>query len=746
MTLKQHAAARELPTSDVLLMSARIARVMEQAYERGESCPAFDEDSIRVRRSGDVDVPTRSGAGVTDAGLRSFGRLLERGLAGSWAGGPGDPDSLAAAPAPLREIMERCREEDRSSAAAPDIRTIRLKLEALLEQTRDRDSALAGTRRERHRQLGIGALAAVVVVSTGTLALALLDPDPRVDPVPGAMAFTLPVVPAAADVMGPPQVSMAPDDRSFLLVDPGDRTGGTVSLQSLDDGSRTLLPDIGPIFGALQVSPDGEQVAFYARASAVSKVVDSALWVAPLAGGPPVQLAGGVSRGLTWTRDGRIVFVPNVHSGLAAVSAAGGDARILTVPDASRGEITHRWPSLLPDGKTLLFTIGLGRIHSFDDAEIAAYSLETGRIKVILAGGSKPTYVTGGHLLFTRSGRLMVAPFDLKTLEVTGPVVAAVEGVTGFPATGEAIYAISPGGTLAYLPGGLFDLAAVDWTWVDRDGTTTPAFDTPRPVGAYDLSPDGRRVVVTRNGYHDDVWMWDVERSTMTRLTFGSSNGTNPIWSPDGKRVAYSSRTTGTSDVFWSPADGSAPATVLATGPADLFPATFSPDGRFLVYLEVDGVGGFDLWLQPLSGDAPRRPLVATPARETEARFSPDGRWVAYTSDVSGTAEIYVRSFEPSGNTGLPVRISSGGGGVPRWSGRGELFFLHDGHLMVVGPLSSSRPDRFSPPRPAFDEDMVAKSFDVTADGKRFLLSRQLPVTFSHHMNVVLRWADTLSP
>jgi serine/threonine-protein kinase len=462
-------------------------------------------------------------------------------------------------------------------------------------------------------------------------------------------------------------------------------------------------------------SPDGNWVGFFA---------DHKLKKAPVAGGAPVTLCDAPSsRGGTWAPDDTIIFGPSTASGLMRVAAAGGTPQPFTKLDSGKAERTHRWPEVLPDRKTVLFASGL----EFNTPIVVA-DLKSGVVKTLPIRGGYPRYVPGGYLAFVRPDGLFAVPFNLQRLEVTGslfPVLQPLASAT----TGAAVFAISETGSLAYIPAGA---TIGNFSWVNRKGALeqlgSPARDY---LPAVRVSPDGKRVfMVMRNqdGYRD-VWMYDILRGAMTRLTFGEGDNAGPVVSPDGRRIAFTRWKDGTYGLLTKSADGSGPEeTLLPPQDTIVAPNSWSPDGKFLAYWQVGRTGKFETWLLPLEGDRKPRLFLANQFDQNGAAFSPDGKFVAYMSTESGHNEVYVTSF-PQGSGKL--QISTSGGTIPVWGRNGkELFYRDGGNIMGVEvttqpAFSASAPRVIVPAAALANVGNVVDNFDISPDGQRFLVHQQ---------------------
>ena len=489
----------------------------------------------------------------------------------------------------------------------------------------------------------------------------------------------------------------------------------------IDELEPRILPETegatSPFF-----SPDGKWVGFF-RGLEMQKI--------PIAGGPPVRLADIIQpRGAVWSTDGYIYFSPDSALGLSRVSENGGPIEPATKLDEERSERTHRWPEVLPDGSALIYTSDTqASTEYYDDARIEAVRLATGERKILVEGSSEARYLSSGHLVFARGGSLFAVPFDPQALEVRGSPVQVAQGVATVVGTGAAQFALAGNGAALWAHGG----AATNlWMpiWVNSDGTETP---TSIEAGIYSevaLSPDGKRVaVVGGQGGVSDLWVSDLERGSVTRLTFGEFVS-SPTWSPDGSRLAFGSRLQGqgsgnTWHIAIKPADGSRTAEVLAKGERTYTPGSFTPDGRFLLYDRLnDNRKQRDIWSVSLEGPGEPRPVLEDPFMKFMASVSPDGRFMAYVSNESGHTGVYVRPF-PGGDG--KWQITAPDGTEPHWGPGGKsIFYRFDGSLYRV-TIDTSR--GFTAGRPEKILDRVPlganpRTYSVSPDG-RFLVGRQ---------------------
>jgi serine/threonine-protein kinase len=361
---------------------------------------------------------------------------------------------------------------------------------------------------------------------------------------------------------------------------------------------------------------------------------------------------------------------------------------------------------------------------------------------LLLHDGTNPHYVPGGYLVYARAGSMMAAPFDLSSLKLTGPPAPVLDALMANSEDGAAQFTFSQDGTLAYVAGNEAE-ARRKVALVDRDGKAQ--FLTPSE-GAYedlDVSPDGRRITMTIQGTAWHVWIYDIPRGTLTRLTFENDNR-DPFWSSDGKHVVYTSYRNGKCGLFWKPSDGSGNEEQLLSSADQVTASSFSPDGKELAYFATSPGTGADIWILPLEGDRKPQPFLRTKFNETFPAFSPDGRWLAYNSDESGRDEIYVQPFP---GPGRKWQVSTEGGNRVIWSRDGrELFYRNASKLMAV-PIET-RPT-FTPGTPHLLWEgnylVTGHYFDVMPGAKQFLFIKEVEQPrAATQINVVLNWFDEL--
>jgi serine/threonine-protein kinase len=546
--------------------------------------------------------------------------------------------------------------------------------------------------------------------------------------------------------------AISPDGRR--LVFPARGSNGTQQLATrlLDQAQATLLPGTENGRDAF-FSPDSQWVGFFA---------DGKLKKVSVQGGAPVTLCDApFDYGASWGEDGTIVAALDRQTGLSRVSAAGGRPQLFTKRGKDEG--THRWPQILPGGQAILFTAA-PTLNGMENASVEAMSLKSGATKTLVAAGYFGRYLpangTRGYLVYLHQGVLLGVGFDPDRLELQGTPVPLLEDVAASPMQGGGQFdftaAPSGHGTLVYLAG----KGAAQWpvVWLDSSGKMQPLIATPGAYTVPRFSPDGRRLALlmsTSSG--NDIYVFELERETITRLTFGG-HANNPVWTPDGKHIAFRSTASGFV-IWWIRSDGSGePQQILAAQNNTVSPWSFSPDGKHIAFQESTSATGYDLSTWPLDTSDPDHPkpgkpelFLGTPSDENTPMFSPDGRWIAYRSNESGPTEIYVRPF-PAGRGGK-WQISTEGGLYPIWSNNGrELFYeTADYHIMVVDYTVNG--DSFVPGKPRlWSEKQIfypgSWNLALAPDGKRFAVfpmpEAAGPEKGSVHVTMLLNFFDEL--
>jgi Tol biopolymer transport system component len=480
-------------------------------------------------------------------------------------------------------------------------------------------------------------------------------------------------------------------------------------------------------------SPDSRFIGFFA---------DGKLKKIDASGGPALTLAEApISWGGTWSRDGAIVFAPTFADPLHRVSAAGGEETPVTTLDQSRQEISHRWPYFLPDGRHFLYLAG-----SPQQEENGIYigSLDSEESKFLLGADSNVVYAPPGFLLFGREQTLMAQPFDAKKLQATAepfPIVEQV-GRSGFFSL--MTFSVSENGVLVYRSGGFANSSLV---WFDRAGKKLGEVGEPGDYSNPALSPDERRLAVCvrdRQSERRDIWIGDLTRGTTSRFTFDPADDLNPVWSPDGSRIIFTSERKGQRDIYEKAASGTGQVQLLLESEYFKHTEDWSSDGKFLVY-NAHPQGSSDVWVLPLSGgDEKARPLLEEAFSEHQAQFSPNGRWLAYTSNETGQPQIYVQSFPPAGGK---WQVSMAGGLVAKWRRDGkELFYIERNKLMAVEVNTDGSTFEAGIPKALFEANfgpILRNPYLVSGDGQRFLIITPVEQTTSP-ITVVLNWFEEL--
>jgi serine/threonine-protein kinase len=569
-------------------------------------------------------------------------------------------------PPALRRLLHHCLERDPGKRLR-DLADARLELDdAALAEASPSAVASAGASpapgaRARLPWALAGVALALALLALGALAWTLGRRAPAPATAERALRFTI-ADPPLAEQENSPRLALSPDgDRLFWV---GQKQGRTIlATRRLGELAAQEVAGSEDVEGIAAVAPDGERVAIV-RAQSIE-------WLGLRGGAPARQARVTVFRGAALAADGALWFSPSTESGILREGRDGRDPAPIVLPDGAAGERSFRWPTLLPGGEVVLFTVATADLQSFTEARIEAYSTRTKRRTVVVENATYPIFLAPDRLFFVRSGGLFAARLDLARLALAGEPRLVQDGVGDDALSGLADLALAADGTLAYVPGGVGVLQR-RLVELGRDGATRPIAAERDPYQRISVSPDGKTVAVDIDAAGAQLWLVERERGTRVRLTHSWSNNF-PVWSRDGQTIYYFSGRGGRFGVFAQRLDGSPP-TAVFDSEFTVQPLAVSPDGGRLLVTRSDGAQN-DLWELPLAGGAgAARALVTSRYDELRGGYSPDGRWLVFSSDESGEEEVYL---EPLPGPGRKLRVSTAGGDDPRFSPDGrEILFV----------------------------------------------------------------------
>jgi Tol biopolymer transport system component/predicted Ser/Thr protein kinase len=761
-----------MPLEDALRVARQIASALEEAHEKGIVHRDLKPGNIMVRGDGTIkvlDFGLAKAAGVsaalTDnsptavlatqsgvilgtaaymapeqargrevdkrADIWAFGVLLHELLTGRrlFAGEDlsatlamvlRDQPDLSDAPPQVRPLLAKCLEKDPKH---------RLRDIADFEMLLGVPAATSVPAARAVRWPWVGAALGGAVAAAALALLWLRQPAPESA---GQIQFALEPPPGTQFNSGPTAMTPSPDGRYIVFGAGASRETSVLWLRPLDALAARPLP--GTEGGTFTFwSPDSKSLAFTAGGK-LKRIA--------IAGGPAVTLTDSNTSPVmpigAWNQDGVILFGSN--AGLRRVSASGGESTLVTRSDPGRKEGGHGFPQFLPDGKRFIYFV---QSADADVRGVYASSLDAPeRRQQIVRTASKAFYAPphaghGGYLLWLQGQTLLAQRFDAARLRLDGEPVAIAENIAlGQLGAVRAAYWVSDAGLLVYFGGAELDQRRI--VWMGRDGRPLGDVVPPDRFGALALSPDGQRIVFERTvqeaGGTDakqDVWMWTVDQKLMTKLTFDTERDRYPIWSPDGRRIVFTSnRADDIPQVYRRDASGAGEDERLTDSPHGKITMDWSHDGRYVLFRQMGDKTGMDLWALPLTGPGAPKPFAVAESQFNEGagRFSPDGKWLAYNSNETGTSQIYVQAFppSPSGPRGK-WQISQNGGQEMRWRGDGrELFWVtSEGKMWAADIETGPRGVHSGTPRELFTAPIytaTAGCFDVTPDGQRFLL------------------------
>ena len=420
-------------------------------------------------------------------------------------------------------------------------------------------------------------------------------------------------------------------------------------------------------------SPDGQWIGFFA---------DKKLKRISASGGPAFDICEADDpRGGSWSDDGKwIVFAPEKAKPLVKVAATGGVPEPVT--KFVSGELTHRWPQVLPGSRDVLYTSSR-KTDEWTEAKLMVQSLSGGE-PTVLQPGFYGRYVASGHLLFVQSGTLSAAFFDPQRHEPPGRAAAVVDNLAADPSTGGAQYAVADDGTLVFLQGRR-STKAVSVVWMARSGDTGSLNEAPLDWTNPQVSPTRDRLAFdVHDGRNRDIWILDLNTRQMTQLTFDAADDYKPIWTLDGERIVFTSTRNGAANLYWQSADGAGPVQRLTTSPNPQNAGSWHHSGKYLAYEELRPGTGKDIFILPFdkATPTPMKPVlfVGEPDNQAEPVFSPDGKWLAFHGATPKRTEVFVRSFEGEGQW----QISTGGGRDAAWSPKSELLYFSTGDQRIM--------------------------------------------------------------
>ena len=656
----------------------------------------------------------------------SFGLVLYEMLTGKRAFDGSSPATVIAAimerpspsigdvaPPALDRLLKRCLEKDPENRwqSARDLKT---ELEWIAQAPSDVATSPSST--GRHQSLPWVAVAVLAVVAAGASWVAYRATRP---------AELKPLVRLEVDLgrdvylnaLGGSDIILSPDgsriaylSRNHLFTRKLDQLGAT-ELQ-ITAGATS------PFF-----SPDGQWIGFIAGGKLRKVSVD---------GGAEIALCDAAASytGADWGEDGNIIASLRVSGGLSQVPSAGGTPAPVTELEGE--ERTHRWPQILPGAKAVLFTAENATV-GFDDAHIDVVTLTDHHRKTLQRGGTFGRYLAAsegkGYLTYVSRGTLFAVPFDPEKLETSGSPKPVLQPVSYSSMFGSAKLSFSRTGTLLYRSREI-DASRVVIQWMDADGKSKSLLDKPGLFVNPRISPDGERLAVANDDAKSGIWIYDIRRDTLSPLT-GERNGAHPVWTPDGRYVVYQAA----DGISFARADGGGRPQLLSASKEFQYPAAFSPDGKTLAFYQ-SGPQGFELWILPVEHEgeilkAGKPELFQrTIFGDRGARFSADGRWLAYSSNESGSSQVYVRAFPDKGGH---WQISSNGGTTPIFSRDGkDLFFFDvpDDRIMVAS--YSAKGDSFVAEKPRVWSSQnvaltmsgaVGAQYDLSPDGKHIAVA-----------------------
>ena len=691
-------------------------------YEMLTGRRAFDPS----RASGARDAsPANEGASIVEV----LASVLHHGV--DWSALPAD------LPAPIQRLLRRCMEKDPRKRLSA-IGDARLELDEGADEPVSVTASVAPPRRQRTLGIALAAVAGLWLLTLIPLVRSYWSPPASPQPLSFALTPFL-GEPIRLNV-NQPELAVSHDGRR-LAYSYGD-AGSTLVLRNLSGFGDTALTDLGPQPRSPFFSPDDEWIGYY---SSTTGGTAGRLMKVPASGGQPFAIVPlqNLLRGASWGRDDTIVFATSrVNTGLQRVPAAGGAVEDLTTPAAADGEIGHRWPAVMPDGKHVVFTIARrpqeGGVANSTD--LAVLDMTTRQWRVLLPGGSYPKFLAPGYLLYVNSQGLFAAPFDPVDCELRGQAVRVVGDVAIKPTSGAASFDASDNGTLAYIAGATRNEQRL--AWVDR-GVVTPIPGQPHSFVEVSVSTtEARAAVVLNDDGNPTVWVQDLARGTLMQVSPPGEPAAYPVWSSDEKFLYYGYYSA-SGGIVRASADGIGMPELVFKPEGRVVPTGATPDGKALL-VNVGDVGDRVIQMLSLDSKPELKPLVAESGRDvSEGVISTDGRWLAYLSRLGAVSDVFIRSFPDVNNR--KIQVSTENGLAPAWSADGRtLFFWQAGGAwrVAVAP-DGTLGQAVQIVAPDAAENLGARSF-VAPSGRMINVVPAEGNTKVNELRVVLNWVEAL--
>jgi eukaryotic-like serine/threonine-protein kinase len=724
------------------------------------------------------------------ADIWSFGVVLYEMLTGKQAfGGETISDSLASVikdapdftklpaqtPARIRELLQRCLQKDPKQRLQA-IGDARIAIDEALQDSKSgsssssviatavSDPARASAQSQTTqipRPAATRLLPWLIAAALGiglTAALAALWRSPH-SADSRSVDLALPLPPGKSlDQANGPAFTISPDGTRVAFVLMASAAGsGDLFVRDLDKPEAVLLEGAGAA-AAPFFSPDSQWIGYFG---------DGKLKKISIRGGTPIVLTNVTGyRGGAWGEDGTIVFPAQFTSGLFRVPASGGNAQPLTHLDPQRGEVTHRWPQVLPGGDAVLFTSSTDNNY-FAHANVEVASFKDGKPHRLVENAYFGRYLPGGYLAYVSQDTLFVAPFDLKALKLTGNAIPILQHLASDISNGGAQYSVSNTGSVVFTAGKSED-EKLNMVLFDRKGNATVLLKDQADAASPRFSPDGKKIAFQKG--NRGIWVYDIARRTLGPVTVGNDSATLPVWTNDGQRIAYSAlRSTDASSttspiagdgIFWRRADGTGGEDRLTNNDVSSgFPSSWLPDGKTLAFERISPTDGSccDVWTVTLDANGkpgPAQPFLSSQAGASAGvptllhypSMSPDGRWLAYTTQLTGSPQIFVTPYPQAGGKWL---ISPGDAWEARWAKNGrELFYVTGGQQLMRVPYTVEN-GAFQPGTPEmmfadnrFELRVPYPSFDVSPDSEHFVMLQPIGARNSGATlpTVILNW------
>jgi serine/threonine protein kinase len=503
-------------------------------------------------------------------------------------------------------------------------------------------------------------------------------------------------------------------------------------LRKLDSFEGKVIPGTEGAYSPA-FSPDSKWVGFLTTGGLKKILLSSGAVISLSKGQPQIPY-------FYWAKDNNIYFSTQFTGGIYRVTSENDKLENVAEPDVKKGEISYRFPQLLADNNTLIFSSESG--NESGNSDILVKDLSSGKVKTLINNAGYPRYLKTGYLTYIKSNALFAVKFNPGNMSISGTPFPMIPEVATIPQFGFAEMSISENGTLVYLPGGPLSTVR-NIVWVDKSGKVLKSTDLNQPVEDMNLSPDGKKIAVTIEGILYSIWIYDIQRETLSRLTYNADDR-DPLWTPDGKSIVYGSFRKGNYGLFLASTENNSNETMLRKSKYWMDPYSISSDGKYLFYSELDSLNSEHAFYMELKKGAKGIPIADLKFKSRIASISPNNKYIAYEGMESGKDEIYVVPFKSPGSK---IQVSVNGGIRPLWSADGKtLYYFENEKLMKISVNTGTQFSAGTPKEVFSAKDYFIETghfYALEPGTNNFIMLKEKDSKYSQNsLNIIPNWNE----